>query len=140
MRRENSCAAGSVAEVPVVLFDRIGGVVGYAARGVEEDGLTNVGVGWVEGVVGDRLEEDKLAGGVCQSYSVLDCECHLPFCRDATIEMACHRAGGLDRGRAVAEVPGVRDDWCGAGAPVTIEGDQISRGNTSHTGLVGERG
>ncbi len=66
MRRKDSCAAGSVAEVPVVLFDRIGGVVGYAARGVEEDCLTNVGVGWVEGVVGDRLEEDKLAGGVCQ--------------------------------------------------------------------------
>ncbi len=75
-----------------------------------------------------------------KSCGVLDCECHLPFCQDATIEMACHRAGGLDRGRAVAEVPSVGDDWCGATAPVTIEGDQISRGNTSHTGLVGERG
>ncbi len=65
MRRPDACAAGSVAEVPVILLDRIGGVVGYAGRGVEDDLLTNARVGWLEGVARNCLEENELTSSVC---------------------------------------------------------------------------
>jgi hypothetical protein len=70
----------------------------------------------------------------------LDREGYLPFCRDSAVEMAGHRASGLDRGGPVAKVPSVGHDRCAAGAPVTVEGDQISRWDTRYARLVSECG
>ena len=136
MRNDRSRAAGPVSEAPVVLFDRISGIVGYAIRRVERYLLANDRIRRLERVAWDGLKEDQLASRIRQARRVLDGQSYLPFRRCTSVEVGRHRATGLDRWRTVAKVPYVRNDGTATRAPVAVEGDHVARWGAGYTRLV----
>ncbi len=138
MRNDRSRAAGPVSEAPVVLFDRISGIVGYAIRRVERYLLANDRIRRLERVAWDGLKEDQLASRIRQARRVLHGQSYLPFRRCTPVEVGRHRGTGLNRGRPVAKVPDVRNDRSAARTPVAVEGDHVARWDAGNARLVGK--